>query len=176
LKRSHGLARVSNHFDEYAAKHPDIEKSFLFVTDGYNFRNTEIAAVLGLSQLKKLDHFIGIRRKRYRRFIDICYGCDKIYKVKYHSGNSSFCFPLIAKTGLIKDKLLRRLKINHIEYRPVVGGNLLRQPYMSGHKINAPTKKQLNVDIVHENGIYIGNNQFVGKKELDLLEHIIGDL
>lgn len=177
MKRSHGMSRVVEKPQVFNDLFPDIDPQFLFMTAGYNFRNTELGAVLGLSQLKKLDKFIDIRRRNYDRYKDIMYDHqDKFHWSDYYDGNSSFCFPLIAKTGLIKDKLLRRLKINHIEYRPVVGGNLLRQPYMSGHKINAPTKKQLNVDIVHENGIYIGNNQFVGDKELDLLENIIRSL
>ena len=171
LKRSHGLARVSNHFDKYAAKHPDIEKSFLFVTDGYNFRNTEIGAVLGLSQLKKLDHFIEIRRKRYKRFIDICYGCDKIYRVKYHSGNSSFCFPFIAKTKETKEKLIDAFNENGIEYRPIVGGNLLKQPYLKDRYADMP-----NANILHENGVYVGNNQFVTENDMDLILKILGDL
>ena len=40
VKRSHGLARESKKFDEYKEKNPEIIPSFLFVTDGYNFRNT----------------------------------------------------------------------------------------------------------------------------------------
>ena len=40
---------------EYEEKYPDVHPQFLFVTDGYNFRNTEINAVLGMSQMKNLD-------------------------------------------------------------------------------------------------------------------------
>ena len=39
LKRSHGLARESERYDDYVKLYPDISKQFLFVTDGYNFRN-----------------------------------------------------------------------------------------------------------------------------------------
>ena len=34
LKRSHGMARESTRFADYAALNPDIDKQFLFVTDG----------------------------------------------------------------------------------------------------------------------------------------------
>jgi CDP-6-deoxy-D-xylo-4-hexulose-3-dehydrase len=180
MKRSHGMSRVSMKPEEFAAKHPDIDPQFLFVTAGYNFRNTELGAVLGLSQLKKLDDFIEQRRKNYAKFINIMLidGRDKFYVPGggyIEEGNSSFCFPLIAKTPLIKDALLRRLRQNFIEYRPVVGGNLLRQPYMTGYGISGKAPAY-NVDIVHENGIYIGNNQFVGDKELNTLEQIIRSL
>jgi CDP-6-deoxy-D-xylo-4-hexulose-3-dehydrase len=180
MKRSHGMSRVSIVPEDYAAAYPDIDSQFLFVTAGYNFRNTELGAVLGLSQLKKLDGFIGKRQRNFSKYIDIMH---RLGSNKFHipcdgyaeEGNSSFCFPLIAKTPLIKDALLRHLKNNSIEYRPVVGGNLLRQPYMKGYSIACKTGPY-NVDIVHENGIYIGNNQFVGDRELNTLETIIRSL
>lgn len=62
-----------------------------------------------------------------------------------------------------------------IEYRPVVGGNLLRQPYLKNYSVSG-NRKSLNVDIIHENGIYIGNNQFVSQKDMSLLERILGEL
>jgi CDP-6-deoxy-D-xylo-4-hexulose-3-dehydrase len=180
MKRSHGMSRVSMVPDSYADAHPEIDPQFLFVTAGYNFRNTELGAVLGLSQLKKLDGFIEQRQKNYRRFIEIMkvYSSDKFHlpgEGYAEESNSSFCFPLIAKTPLIKETLLRKLKNNFIEYRPVVGGNLLRQPYMEGYSIACKTGPY-NVDVLHENGIYIGNNQFVGDREMNILENIIRSL
>lgn len=180
MKRSHGMSRVSLKPKMYSNKHPDIDPQFLFVTSGYNFRNTELGAVLGLSQLPKLDGFIKQRRKNYAQFIEIMkqHGSHNFHVPGNgfaEEGNSSFCFPLIAQDNFTKDQLLRRLKTNFIEYRPVVGGNLLRQPYMTGYKI-ACKRGPYNVDIVHEKGIYIGNNQFVGDKELKTLENIIRSL
>lgn len=174
LKRSHGLARASDNFLDYASKNPEIEKSFLFVTDGYNFRNTELGAVLGLSQLKRLDNFISIRRRNYNRYVDIVNDSFKLYPASYSKGNSCFCFPFICKTKEIKKELIDLFDEYGIEYRPVVGGNLLKQPYLN-YKI-CSNDTELNADIIHENGIYIGNSQFVGKKEMDLLEEIIDKL
>ena len=172
LKRSHGLARVSEKFHFYANQNPEIEKSFLFVSDGYNFRNTELAAVLGLCQLKRLEKFISIRRKNHKEFLKIVNGNDNFYSVKENEGNSSFCFPFICKTKDIKDKLIDLFVQYGVEYRPIVGGNLLRQPYLN-YKIDCKGDN-LAVDLIHENGIYIGNNQFVNKKDLNLLKKIIG--
>jgi hypothetical protein len=31
----------------------------------------------------------------------------------------------------------------------------------------------MNVDYIHDNGIYLGNNHFVGDKELNLLRDIL---
>lgn len=176
MKRSHGLSRASINSDAYAKMYPDIDRSFLFVTDGYNFRNTEIGAVLGLSQLKRLDDFIAVRRKRYEEFCDMMYDHRNLfYSPPAHAGNSSFCFPFIAKDVMTKHKLMSAFLRYGIEYRPVVGGNLLRQPYLKGYKI-VTMKDKLNVDIIHENGVYIGNNQFVTSRDMKKLKNILAEI
>jgi len=176
MKRTHGLARASDRFDEYSNLNPEIEKSFLFVTDGYNFRNTELGAVLGLSQLKKLDKFISIRRKNYEEYVKIVNESDSLYPVTFNSGNSSFCFPFICKTKEIKKKLISLFNENGVEYRPIVGGNLLKQPYLDYKICSEKSEEELNANIIHENGIYVGNSQFVGNKEIKILKNIIEKL
>jgi len=175
MKRSHGMSRVSVTPNIYSSIHPDIDPQFLFVTAGYNFRNTELGAVLGLSQLKRLDSFIDIRRKNFARFMEIMENTNKFHLPRYDKGNSSFCFPLIAKNRETRDKLIDLFNKHSVEYRPVVGGNLLRQPYMKGHTI-ACKRGPYNADIIHDNGVYIGNNQFVNEKNMKTLEKILGEL
>lgn len=171
MKRSHGLARVSGYYDKFAEQHPDILKSFLFVTDGYNFRNTEIGAVLGLSQLKRLDKYIDIRRERYDEYIDIIDDLDERYLIHgpaYAHGNSCFCFPFVGVGKDVRDSMIQKFEENGIEYRPIVGGNLLRQPYLKKFTKNMP-----NADILHENGVYIGCNQFVTSSDMKRLRKIM---
>lgn len=175
MKRTHGLARASSKFNEYIDKSPEIEKSFLFVTDGYNFRNTELNAVLGIEQLKRLDLFINIRRKYYKKFVDIHNSKDWFYPIKFNDGNSSFCLPFLCKTKQTKQKLISLFQKYGIEYRPIVGGNLLKQPYMHGYEISC-IDKELNVDILHENGVYIGNNQFICETNMQILTKLILEL
>lgn len=171
LKRTYGLARVSSKFSDYSTQNSDIEKMFLFVTDGYNFRNTELAAVLGLSQLKRLDDNIYNRRKIYSRFVELLNNNENFYSLVNDSRNSSFCLPFICKSVDIKNKLINKLIDNKIEYRPIVAGNLIKQPYI---KYKLETKKKMPiVDIIHSQGLYIGNNQFVTEKEIEFLEHLL---
>jgi CDP-6-deoxy-D-xylo-4-hexulose-3-dehydrase len=175
MKRSHGLSRFSNNFEDIQKENPGIEPSFLFVTDGYNFRNTEIAAVLGLSQIQKLDGFINNRRKRYMEFyLAMTKHTDKIYPVYYHPNNSSFCFPIICRNQDTKKILTNKLNENNIEYRPIVAGNLLKQPYLKDFVTDLTQFP--NADIIHSNGIYVGNNQFVTESDIKLLDKIIGEL
>lgn len=171
MKRSHGLARESEHFNEYANKYSEIDKTFLFITDGYNFRNHEICAVLGISQLKKLDKSISIRRNNYSQYLELMNKhFEKFYVPGENKGNSSFCFPLISKNKNTHLNLKQLLIKNGIEYRPIVSGNLLSQPFLKDYSITGTDK---NVNILEKQGVYVGNNQYVSKKDIAKLEEIL---
>jgi CDP-6-deoxy-D-xylo-4-hexulose-3-dehydrase len=160
MKRSHGMAREMSpdYYKEAAAKFPDIDSRFLFLTDGHNFRNTELGAVLGLSQLKRLDDSIAIRRRNFSFFVNELKQLEEHFYIPSDSqGNSSFCLPLICKDAKLMPRLKKAFEDAGIENRPIVGGNLLRQPFLAKYKhIKAP-----NADILNDRGVYVGNSQFV---------------
>ena len=173
MKRSHGLARESTRYAEYVKQYPDISNQFLFITNGYNFRNHELGAVLGLSQLKRLDKYIQKRNENYKKFIELVVTYENNFYVPLITNTcSNFCFPLICKSKELADKMRTIFDQVGIEHRPIISGNLLRQPFLSGYEITTQ-KDNLNVDYIHDNGIYLGNNQFVGYKELNLLKSVL---
>jgi CDP-6-deoxy-D-xylo-4-hexulose-3-dehydrase len=178
MKRSHGMAREASpeKFQQYIKENPDISKQFLFMTDGYNFRNHEICAVLGLSQLKRLDSMIEIRRKNYKKFCSsIANNSNKFFMPEFNSGNSSFCFPIICKDPSNILKLKEIFDQKGIEHRPIVSGNLLRHPAFKKYKI-CTNKSDLNVEILHNNGIYVGNSHFVTSNQMHDLSNILDNL
>jgi CDP-6-deoxy-D-xylo-4-hexulose-3-dehydrase len=71
--------------------------------------------------------------------------------------------------------LIEKLKHNNIEYRPLVAGNLLRQPFLKDYKFSYH-KDVYNADIIHDLGMYVGNSHFIGKKHLNLLSKIMKEL
>jgi CDP-6-deoxy-D-xylo-4-hexulose-3-dehydrase len=176
VKRSHGLARESFNFETYAKENPEIQKSFLFVTDGYNFRNHEMCAVLGLSQLKRLDGMIDIRNKNYFLFTELIKKFPNLFEqIPYFSTSSNFCFPFICKNKKIYNALVSVFQNFGVEYRPIVSGNLLKQPFLTGYVLTSKNKNN-NIDKVHDLGVYIGNNHFVTKKDIDFLCELIVEL
>ncbi len=173
MKRSHGLARESKHYDEFSKLYKNIDKQFLFITDGYNFRNTEINAVLGISQLKKLNSSIKIRNYNFSLFCELTHNYNNIVEeIVFSHTCSNFCFPIVCKNIDIKHKLTQLLVDNNIEYRPIVSGNLLKHPFLNKYNI-CSDRKNFTVDLIHNNGLYIGNNQFVNSKNLNKLESIL---
>lgn len=173
MKRSHGMARAGNRMAEYANQHPEINPAFLFMTDGYNFRNNEIGAVLGQSQLCRLDDMIVKRNENYREYYRILSNYDELFHIPSWNPHrvSSFCFPFISKNRETHEKLEDLLESYYVEYRPVVGGNLLRQPFLRDYEVWCP-----NADVLHDRGLYIGNSHFVNEYHLEMLSEILEQL
>jgi CDP-6-deoxy-D-xylo-4-hexulose-3-dehydrase len=174
LKRSHGLARELplEYHAELKAKHSDIDFNFLFLTDGFNVRNTEFNAVLGLVQLESLDEFIRIRNRNYARFADICTQYSDELIVLRSEGVSSFVLPFLFREKGRKTPFQKLINDAGIESRPLIGGNLLRQPFLSQYYGAA---EYPNAEFLHTNAFYIGNNQFVNKERLDALNELMGE-
>jgi CDP-6-deoxy-D-xylo-4-hexulose-3-dehydrase len=147
--------------------------NFLFLSDGFNVRNTELHAVLGLSQLPKMNGYIDIRNKNYKGYLDICVNYkDYLHVIRPESGYSSFVLPFFFKDA--KKKLLFQscMVEEGIESRPLISGNLLRQPFLSQYYDPANFK---NADFIHENAFYIGNNQFVDEARMERLSQLMKD-
>jgi CDP-6-deoxy-D-xylo-4-hexulose-3-dehydrase len=175
MKRSHGMAReASPHmFKKFSEENPEIDPAFLFMTEGFNLRNHEVCAVLGLSQLKKLDKNIQIRQQNFRYWWNKIYKTDSYFVPDFQAGNSSFCFPIITKDFSDTFSMKKNLKENGIEYRPIISGNILLHPAFK--KYDLCTKREHpNVLILHQNGMYVGNSQFVDTNQIDRLISIMG--
>lgn len=174
LKRSHGLARElpEKYHAYYKRKHQNIDFRFLFLTTGFNVRNTEFSAVLGSTQLQHLDRYIATRNNNYKRFIEILSSYRDSFLIPYKDGISSFVLPFFLKTKKNKENLQEYLTKKEIESRPIVTGNLLNQPFLQSF---SALNKFPNANFIHANGFYIGNNQFVDNKRLDYLKKVLDE-
>jgi CDP-6-deoxy-D-xylo-4-hexulose-3-dehydrase len=172
LKRSHGLAREISPENHAALKeaHRDIDFDFLFLTDGFNMRNTEFSAVLGLAQIARIDDFVRQRNQNYQEFIQICKKYQKHLIVLEVPGISSFVLPFLFRSADRKEMFLKIIQKAGIESRPLISGNLLRQPFLSKYY---NTTDYSNADFIHTNAFYIGNNQFVNGERLGILSELM---
>lgn len=134
---------------------------YTFYDLGYNLRSTEINGFLGNVQLsflgeiiqKRKDNFIALARDIYAR-------TDRYVPIRFAHIDlvSNFAFPVICKTAAIRDELVRKCD-GKIEIRPIVGGDMTRQPFfskfMKGYKGD---KRNSNAGFIHDHGLYVGNN------------------
>jgi len=77
-----------------------------------------------------------------------------------------FRSPVICKTQAIKDELVKKCN-GKLEIRPVVGGDMTRQPFFQKY---VPKFTEIfdnsNSKLVHQNGLYFGNNPELTEKEM----------
>ncbi|MBI4225985.1 DegT/DnrJ/EryC1/StrS aminotransferase family protein [Candidatus Roizmanbacteria bacterium] len=145
---------------------------YTFYDLGYNFRSTEIAGFLGSVQLKYIDEIIKKRQKNFIKMaIPIYSNTKKFLPIKYDHIDflSNFAVPVICRSVKIRDELVRRCE-NKVEIRPIVGGDMTKQPFFAKHQ--AIFKKILgnsNAKLIHEQGLYFGNNPELTETEMKLI-------
>lgn len=172
MLRSHGMVRESTNVDirqKYAHEHPDLSPDFIFAYPAYNFRNTEIGAVLGRSQLKRLDKNNIKRRKNFELFI------KNLDPQKYRTdfeieGSCNYAFNLVLKAPdpQFRDMVEAAMRNAGVEFRrgSSGGGNQLRQPYLKGMVPEKEFEKYPEVEHIHFYGYYIGNYPALEKQKI----------
>ena len=172
MKRGHGLLRDSQNdtlINKTKKKLKDLNDDFIFLTEGFNLRNNELSAVIGLQQLKRLNKIIKARNLNHRLFIK--HLRKDIFFTDFDlKGSSNYAFQLILKKRNKKlfNKVLSVLKKNAIEYRvgSVGGGNQLRQPYLKSYNLKKNYKSLKNTEHMHFYGLYIGNYPHLEHKKI----------
>ena len=177
MKRSHGFAKElpPKKFNNIRKKYKNFDSNFLFLTDGFNLRSTNFNAFIGIQQLKKLNHYIKARNYNYKLFLNetIKYK-DYVHTIipKKIKSISSFAFPILFKKTKYKENFKKKCKLNNIEYRPIISGNLLKQPlFKNKFKNNFFVSNK-----IHNFGIYLGNNQFVKINKIKTLSKIFNSI
>ena len=182
MLRSHGMVRESGNAvyeKKIIKKYPELSPKFIFLHPGFNMRNNEISAVIGINQLKRLD---SNNTKRKKNFLYFLQNLDpKIYKTDYNTiGNSNYALPIILKKpSIINRNILEKImKINRIEFRRgnAGGGNQLRQPYLRPFIKNINLTDFKNVEHVHFFGYYIGNYPALHKRKIFKICELLNSL
>jgi len=162
MLRSHGMVReaTSNEIKRsYVEKHPDLNPDFIFAFPGYNVRPTEVGAVIGRSQLKRLDENNKIRIKNLDLFL------SNLNPAKYQTDfateeSCNYAFTLVLKEPdiVLRDNVECTLRKHGVEFRRGTsgGGNQLRQPYLR-KIVGDEYRNYPRVDHIHFYGWYIGN-------------------
>lgn len=168
--RSHGLTREAHKTtkDYHKEKYPELNPLFTFAVAGFNMRSTELNAVLGIEQMKRIDDNVAIRKRNLRHWL------SNLNQDKYHvyfnvEGNSNFALPLIL-TPTFKHKLpdvCNFLENEGIEYRlgTAGGGNQALQPYLEKFPFRIVGGMD-NANYIHHNSLYIGNHTDLTKKQI----------
>lgn len=127
---------------------------------GYNLKVTDMQAAVGVSQLKKLPHFIQRRKENF------AYLHAQLQPLQEHlilpeatlnSNPSWFGFPIAVREDapFTRNELVQFLDSRKVGTRLLFGGNLVRQPAYrnSYYRVASPLK---NADFIMNNVFWIG--------------------
>ena len=155
---------------EVEAGYPDIDPRFLFLTTGFNVRPTEINGAIGLQQLKKLPAFNESRRAIARRLDTGLAALDQAGKLTLirHDPRvtpAPFGYTVLCGSRDVRDGLRDHLEAAGVETRPVICGNLTRQPALAHHsfRING---ELVGADRITDCGIYWGTHTFMTEDDV----------
>ncbi|OGE34524.1 hypothetical protein A3C32_04240 [Candidatus Daviesbacteria bacterium RIFCSPHIGHO2_02_FULL_41_14] len=174
LVRAHGWDRNIG-LDEQSVirKNYRVDSSFYamytFYDLGYNLRPTEITAFLGNTQLKYLDEIIEKRKRNFQMIADEVYKLtDLYYPLRFAQLDiiSNFAFPVICRSKSGLEKLIKNCQ-GKIEIRPIVGGDMTVQPFFNKYLPHFQNISSTpNAKLIHNQGLYVGNNPDLTKKEI----------
>lgn len=182
ILRSHGMVRESldqSLKESFRSQNPSLNPDFIFAFPAYNVRNTEIGAILGSSQLKRLDENVLRRNRNHELFLSLLN--PSLYRTDFElEGASNYAFNLILKDAdpALVERLMARMREAGIEFRrgSAGGGNQLRQPYIKqqlpeNYYINFP-----NTEHVHFYGFYLGNFPTLESNEIREIATILNSV
>ena len=182
MLRGHGMVREidcnGRKFD-YIDEYPDLNPEFIFAFPAYNVRSTEINAVIGRSQLKRLDD--GNRRRTENLKLFLKHLDPDLYRTDFDiEGSSNYAFTLILKDAddALCNRVMSTLRKHGVEFRrgTAGGGNQLRQPYLR-RILGADAWKQCPLaDHVHFYGFYIGNYPTLDRERILKLCELLNGL
>ena len=182
MLRSHGMVREADSMElkkSYVEKYTDLNPDFIFAFPAYNVRSTEINAVIGRSQLKRLDKNNRTRSENLKLFL------ESLDPQKYQTdfvteGSCNYAFTLVLKNAdfVLRDNVMNALREAGVEFRRGAsgGGNQLRQPYLKRLLGEKECEKYPNVNHVHFHGFYIGNFPGLEREKILALTKLLNAL
>jgi len=160
--------RIKNHVNE------TFYSRYTFYDLGYNLRTMEIQGYIGNIQLTYLPEIIRKRQQNFLTFAKAIYkNTDRYYPIRFDHLDvvSNFAVPVICKTQKIRDELVKKCD-GKVEIRPIVGGDMTKQPFYAKYVTDPRPKEKTNASIAHEQGLYFGNNPELTKNEIQTIINI----
>ena len=177
ILRAHGWTRDVEFPQDYA--HEGIDPRFTFVDVGYNLRMNEVQAAIGLVQLPKLPGFVETRRANAHAWTaDLAkWGDFFSFQEETLDGRSSwFGFSIVLKPTARFSVAEIRDYMGHagIETRPIICGNIARQPGMQlyPHRVVGDLRHANNI---MDRAFSFGNHQAIRPAERDYVTGVIDD-
>ena len=167
--RSHGMVRECN--ETYRKKFISTETypEFTFPVAGFNMRSTELNAVIGLSQIKRLDANNEKRKENFKIYLEHL-DSNRYFTDFKTDGSVNYALILLIKASNknLYEKVVKMLNEEKVEFRrgTAGGGNLARQKFVKKAFPDISSKELVNAEYIHEFGLYFGNYPDLEKNKI----------
>src|SRR5262249_5934065 len=133
----------------------------------------EITGFLGLEQLRYLEENCEARQKNYLALErELKENGDFLAPERSHiSFLSNFSVPVICRTPELRERYLKRFIGSGVEVRPVIAGNIQRQPFF--RKYVKEQRPLPGADFLHDCGFYFGNYPELTEGDIEKLKECL---
>lgn len=154
----------------------DFYARYTFYELSYNIRPSEIHGFLGNHQLKYWDEIVKRRQMNYRAVESvIAVNEDLVLPRSAHMDVvSNFAIPIVAKDEKISREYRRRFEEGGVEIRPVIAGDITKQPFF--RKYVRPGPACPNADLLHRQSFYIPNRPDLTSRELAIFKKLLAKI
>lgn len=150
-----------------------IDHRYLFDRMGYNLKNLELCAAIGLEQLKKKEEIIKKRKENLIKIQELFKHLEVIFpKVHKLTNWVPFAVPIICYNKEYKLKLVQHLEKNKIQTRNYFAGNLLLH---KGFQNIDNYKKYPESNKVLDLVFFVGCAPHINDKHIDYFSRILGE-
>lgn len=152
------------------------DHKYIFSHIGYNLKPVEIQAAMGRAQIKKLPHFVRIRKRNFSLYAKFFQKYERyfyIHTAMPKSDPSWFAFPLTIRPDAPFDRqtITNYLENRFIQTRPIFAGNILRQPgykNISHRRVGNLT----NSNLTFTNTFFIGVYPAITPEHIDYVTQV----
>jgi len=142
----------------------DYDHKYTYSRIGYNLKASDLQAAVGVAQLGRLGYFIQCRRDNWEY---LRYHLDRlpidIIDPALEAEPSWFGFPFLTDD---RNKLAQYLDQHGVGNRPIMGGNLTRQPAYKDVDYEV-IGSLAGADEIHERGLWVGVFPGITREMLD---------
>jgi len=150
------------------------DHKYIYSRLGYNLKITDMQAALGLAQLKKLPHFISVRKHNHAKLTEGLADLQQKITLPIPTPGSDpswfgYLITIKRNAGITRNELIAKLTEAKISSRLLFAGDIRKQPYFKDQTYRVAGDLH-NTEIILHDTFWIGVTPMVND---DMIDHVV---